>query len=180
VISSTRYFFFVSVLPTMARVFLASSLFALIAWPVACIAEVESVVALETALEGDDQCFAERDEQGSCTLSALQLKAATSVAADDAVEGACSSGMVGAIRKMGPSCLDSCKQACRPLAEAVDAYLKRGGYPAAKRVICRHRREFGCAVSKENLHKCKHLLQRAGTFGFKLPQSPYELHQQCR
>merc|ERR1712060_480780 len=67
----------------------------------------------------------------------------------------CRSGLVGRIRAQGPECFDACPQMCEPLAEAFTAFFRRGGAPALRRVICRHKESFYCPLLQVNQAKCE-------------------------
>merc|ERR1719245_527977 len=126
---------------------------------------------MKTAFDLDGECDGD-DEQ--CTLNALQLKA-KKIEVDDAEQNACTSGYVGQIRSYGKECIDSCQSMCPALGQAVDAYLKSGGQPAAKRSICSHPHSFDCAYTPQNIGKCLPLIKQAAGFGFKLPESASQL-----
>jgi len=91
----------------------------------------------------------------------------------------CTTGLVGQIRSFGTSCIDSCQGMCAPLADAVNAYLTKGGAPAVRPVVCAHQSAFRCALSGNNLHKCSPLIKKAASFGFMLPNSVHALSSQC-
>merc|ERR1719469_1690029 len=93
----------------------------------------------------------------------------------------CTTGLVGQVRRMGSaSCIDSCPNMCRPLGDALRAFLRRGGARALKRVVCREQTAFSCVLAEGNLHNCASFLSKAKAFGFHLPGSTSELTQMCR
>merc|ERR1719343_732666 len=152
--------------------------FALLASP-ALASQVDDA-AIDAALGSDDTCAADQ-EPAMCALNALQLKADKADAEASAAgeeRGACTSGLVGQIHDADPGCLDACPGACGPLGQAINAYLKKGGQPAAKREICKHKGSFGCAY--KNWGKCGPLFAKAKGFGFTLPTSQGALDSQCR
>eukprot|EP00932_Pfiesteria_piscicida_P017596 SRR837773.4475.p3 GENE.SRR837773.4475~~SRR837773.4475.p3 ORF type:complete len:163 (+),score=72.40 SRR837773.4475:48-491(+) len=141
---------------------------------------------VDAALAEDDQCAATGEEAALCHLNALQLKAdklAQESSAEEAEgegEGnACTTGLVGQIHAFAAPCLDACSHACGALGQAINAYMTKGGQPAAMHVICHYKRQFSCALTGANLPKCKGLIDKAAGFGFKLPSSMRELHGSC-
>merc|ERR1719343_578470 len=152
--------------------------FALLASP-ALASEIDDA-ELDAALGSDDVCAADEDP-AVCALSALQLKADKADAAAAAAgeeRGACTSGIVGQIHSADPRCLDACPGACGPLGHAINAYLTRGGQPAATKDICKNKGAFSCAY--RNWGKCGPLFEKAKGFGFDLPKSQGGLNSQCR
>mmetsp|Transcript_66835 Transcript_66835/g.169517 ORF Transcript_66835/g.169517 Transcript_66835/m.169517 type:complete len:178 (-) Transcript_66835:127-660(-) len=142
--------------------------------------------AVGAALAEDDQCSTEGEESALCLLNALQLRATKAVVENtaqggDAEEGnACTSGIVGDIRMLSPSCLDACPQICVPLGVAVNAFMTKGGQDAAKQVVCRYKTELACGLQGSVLDHCKILIKAAASFGMKLPNSITQLNSGCR
>jgi len=93
--------------------------------------------------------------------------------------GGCSSSIVDAIANYAPDCIAACPHAKCLLVDAVNAFTKRGGAPAAKRVVCGSQSTFGCYVSSGNIGKCRPLLNKAKGFGFTLPDSTDSLRGYC-
>mmetsp|Transcript_155581 Transcript_155581/g.498995 ORF Transcript_155581/g.498995 Transcript_155581/m.498995 type:complete len:176 (-) Transcript_155581:175-702(-) len=170
-------------------------IFALLAAALACASASSSspassadlgAAAVVSALAEDDQCSTEGEEGAVCVLNALQLRA-TKAAAEHAAHGgdaeegnACTSGIVGDIRKLSPRCLDACPQICVPLGVAVNAFMTKGGQHTAKQVVCQYKTEFACALQGSVLGHCKILIKSAASFGMKLPNSISQLSSGCR
>uniref|UniRef100_A0A7S2IY89 CPW-WPC domain-containing protein n=1 Tax=Zooxanthella nutricula TaxID=1333877 RepID=A0A7S2IY89_9DINO len=134
---------------------------------------------IDAALGSDDTCGSFGDDAAVCALNALQRRALeVDAEADGEERGACDHGLVGQVKSFAPGCLGACPQACGPLGQAIDAYLKKGGQAAAKPVICRHKSQFACAY--DHWGSCKTLVSKAAGFGFKLPTSAGALNAQCR
>lgn len=140
----------------------------------ACATDLEHG-AIDSALTDDDQCT---DGASDCALKALQMKAAKG---SQQLPSECTSGIVGQIRQMGESCIDTCPQMCKPLGDAVTAFLMKSDSQsiedAVKPVVCGHQVDFSCAFN--NLAKCKPLITQAATLGFKLPDSTSDMTAQC-
>mmetsp|Transcript_85708 Transcript_85708/g.247516 ORF Transcript_85708/g.247516 Transcript_85708/m.247516 type:complete len:163 (-) Transcript_85708:164-652(-) len=132
------------------------------------------------ALASDDTCASTGEEGAMCALQALQLKAEQHAAesTEEEEQDACSSGLVGRVKSYAPGCIAPCPQACGPLGEAMNAYMKHGGQPAAKRVVCAHKSQFSCYL--HHWDACQGLVNKAAGFGFHLPRSTGELYGQCR
>mmetsp|Transcript_2086 Transcript_2086/g.6320 ORF Transcript_2086/g.6320 Transcript_2086/m.6320 type:complete len:171 (-) Transcript_2086:237-749(-) len=131
------------------------------------------------ALGLDETCSTD-DDSLQCALNALQLKAKKLDAeAAEGELGACTSGMVGAIRKLAPSCVDSCPKACPMLGKAVTAYMTKGGQPAAKRVVCDNQSTFACFLQPSVIGKCTKLFHTAAGLGLRLPTSSWSLMSEC-
>ncbi len=128
--------------------------------------EVQEVVHQQASLRGVVE-----------TLPQGGVEAQAAVEADNA---ACHAGLVGQVYHQAPTCFDACPQACGPLGQAITAYMTKGGQPAAKKVVCQNKGAFGCALTSGNLPKCRPLITKAASFGFKLPSSMGELNSQCR
>mmetsp|Transcript_25242 Transcript_25242/g.64305 ORF Transcript_25242/g.64305 Transcript_25242/m.64305 type:complete len:163 (+) Transcript_25242:143-631(+) len=146
----------------------------------ACGAEVEPS-AVDAALVADDQCSAEGEDGALCMLNALQMKAAKLEvdAAAESEPSSCTSGMVGQVRSFAPGCLDACPQACGPLGVAMNAYMTKGGQPAAKTAVCQYKSQFSCFLSSSVWPQCKELVEKAASFGFTLPHSVPQLNAGC-
>mmetsp|Transcript_14449 Transcript_14449/g.36343 ORF Transcript_14449/g.36343 Transcript_14449/m.36343 type:complete len:150 (-) Transcript_14449:34-483(-) len=92
----------------------------------------------------------------------------------------CSDGLLGKARDFAPTCIDSCPQACESLELALQAYLTKGGQPAAKKVICQYESAFECPVGPENIGKCLPLIAKVKGYGFRFPESAEELRSTCQ
>jgi len=92
----------------------------------------------------------------------------------------CRSGMVGRIRAQGSECFDACPQMCEPLAEAITAFLRRGGAPALRRVVCRRKESFYCPLQEVNRARCEPFITRARRMRITLPNSIPALQEECR
>jgi len=153
-----------------------ASVIGAMAW-FACATDLEHG-AIDSALTDDDQCTDGASDGAHCALKALQLKAAKG---SQQVPAACTSGIVGQIRQMGESCIDTCPQMCGPLGDAVTAFLMKPDSQsiedAVKPVVCGHQVDFTCAFN--NMAKCKSLITQAATLGFKLPDSTSDMTAQC-
>jgi len=124
------------------------------------------------------QCAASAVQTEALSAEAQQAQAASSH--NSTVNSACTHGLVGKIRSYATSCFDSCQSICWPLELAIKAYLTKGGAPAVKPVVCGHKSAFACALSSSNQGKCMPLINKAASFGFKLPKSNSQLNGQCR
>eukprot|EP00405_Crypthecodinium_cohnii_P047831 CAMPEP_0206574204 /NCGR_PEP_ID=MMETSP0325_2-20121206/29307_1 /ASSEMBLY_ACC=CAM_ASM_000347 /TAXON_ID=2866 /ORGANISM="Crypthecodinium cohnii, Strain Seligo" /LENGTH=164 /DNA_ID=CAMNT_0054078765 /DNA_START=88 /DNA_END=582 /DNA_ORIENTATION=- len=146
------------------------------------LADDISETALEAALADDGECAADADP-ATCWLNALQLKAQKEAAVDtenEESQNSCTAGLVGQIRSYAPSCIDSCQQTCGAIGSAINAYLTKGGQPAAIRAVCQYKHQFGCFFQGNNLNKCRGLISKAAGYGFQLPTSQHQLNSQCR
>mmetsp|Transcript_17342 Transcript_17342/g.49285 ORF Transcript_17342/g.49285 Transcript_17342/m.49285 type:complete len:164 (-) Transcript_17342:255-746(-) len=159
-----------------SKTIVASALLAL-AWN-AVADEAVTNAEVDQALADDEVCGSYGDEAAICALNALQAKALKVDAENDGeAQGACDSGLVGQIKSFAPDCINACPQSCGALGQAINAYLTKGGQPAAKRVICQHKGEFSCAF--DHWGACQKLADKAGGMGFKLPRSKGELYGGC-
>ena len=94
----------------------------------------------------------------------------------------CRDGMVGKIRMSSSSagqCIDACQGSCGALGRALDAYLKKGGAPAATKAICQEESAFRCYVTGGTQDLCSSLIDKAASMGFALPRSNGELARRC-
>mmetsp|Transcript_51004 Transcript_51004/g.134003 ORF Transcript_51004/g.134003 Transcript_51004/m.134003 type:complete len:171 (+) Transcript_51004:2-514(+) len=170
----------------MAKMQVAAALLAAFALTVATAAPVaEDSLDIQTALEEDDVCPTTGDEGARCALNALQLRVAKEAQAANSTEGEeegnpCYTGLVNKIRAFSPSCFTHCPQMCAPLGQAINAYLRKGGAPAVKPVVCGHKSAFGCGFSGAGASSCLALAHKAASFGFRLPTSWGALNAQCR
>jgi len=143
----------------------------------ACATDLEHV-AIDSALNDDDQCTDGGSDGAHCALKALQVKAAKG---SQQAPDACTTGIVGQVRQMGEACIDACPQMCGPLGDAVTAFLMKSDgqtiEQAVKPVVCGHQADFNCAF--QNMGKCKTLITQAATLGFKLPDSSADMTAQC-
>mmetsp|Transcript_99610 Transcript_99610/g.214930 ORF Transcript_99610/g.214930 Transcript_99610/m.214930 type:complete len:171 (+) Transcript_99610:99-611(+) len=94
----------------------------------------------------------------------------------------CSDGVVGKIRRSSSSarrCIDACQGSCGALGRALDAYLTKGGAPAATEAICQEESAFHCYVTGGTRDLCSSLIDKAASMGFALPRSNGELARRC-
>jgi hypothetical protein len=124
--------------------------------------EVQEVVKQQASLRG-----------AADTVGEVEVEAQAEVDA-----GSCRSGLVGRVYKVAPACMNACSYTCGPLSEAINAYLTKGGRPAAKKVVCRKKWAFACPLKRKNSKKCRPLIRKASGFG--LPTSIGQLNRQCR
>lgn len=95
-----------------------------------------------------------------------------------AVSNSCTSGNVGRLRELAPKCLDNCQGSCHAVDLALTAYL-RGGQHGATQSVCSNQGAFECFVQSWHINDCRPLINKAASFGFHLPQTSSELHNQC-
>lgn len=113
-------------------------------------------------------------------INMIETKVRSEVeASQNSTRSICTEGLVGQIRAFSTSCIDSCPQMCGPMDQAVHAYLTKGGYPAVKPIVCAQQNAFRCALTGSNYQKCKPLIVKAASFGFRLPSSIGALRSQC-
>lgn len=127
--------------------------------------------------------------EGTSEVEAAQLRGSGRAEASDATAlvqsesgNACTSGLVGKLRDHSASakaCVDACSGSCGALGQAINAYLRQGGKPAAKRSVCAHAGSFRCYVTGSAAGKCASLISEAAKFGFSLPSSESDLNHQC-
>lgn len=134
--------------------------------------EMSSIEDVAKWYEGDDAAAENWLVDGIVELQELQEEFDP--------EDPCRSGMVGRMRAQGPECFDACPQMCEPLAEAVTAFFRRGGVPAVRRVICRHKESFYCPLLEANQEKCEPFVTRARRMRITLPDSIPALQDQCQ
>merc|ERR1740139_1650319 len=108
------------------------------------------------------------------------IEQAQGLTADAAVSSAaCNTYWLTQIKKKyGSDCIDSNPDMCHSLDKSLQAYLKKGGQPAARSVICANQGDFKTALTT-NIDKCTHLIHDAGKLGFKLPKSMSQMHHMC-
>jgi len=92
----------------------------------------------------------------------------------------CRSGIVGRFRAVGEECFDACPQMCKPLAEAVLAFFRKGGPPAVRKVICTHQQDFYCPMLYVNQPLCETFVTRARGMHIELPTTIPLFQEQCR
>jgi len=133
---------------------------------------IDKCLPLIAAVQGSGFRFPESAEELHSICQAPELAQ---------VEGnACSDGLVGKARAFAPTCIDACPQSCEPLNVALNAYLTKGGQPAAKKVICQYESAFECPVAPENIGKCLPLIAKVKSYGFRYPESVEELRSTCQ
>merc|ERR1719499_747585 len=169
----------------MTRTRVTSILIAALALTAATAAPAaEDSIEIQAALEEDDVCPSTGDEGALCALNALQLRARKEAQESNSTEeeegNPCYSGLVNKIRAFSPGCFQHCPQMCGPLEQAIGAYMRHGGAPAVKPVVCSHKSAFGCGLSGAAASSCMQLVHKAASFGFKLPTSWGALNAQCR
>jgi len=92
---------------------------------------------------------------------------------------ACSHGTVKMIYDMAPDCFNQCMSSCSAVGHAVNAYLTRGGQPAAIRSICHDKSSFACFVEPDHVGACGVFFTTARRYGFTLPANMDELDSHC-
>merc|ERR1712176_56191 len=83
----------------------------------------------------------------------------------------CHASMLGMLYRSMPSaaarCLNPCQSSCPALNGVINAYLTKGGQPAARRSICRNRYALRCLV--DHIGNCWEIVNKAKAYGMYLP-----------
>jgi hypothetical protein len=150
--------------------------------------EVQQVVSQQGTLRGSQPsepsapAEAERhlEEENSFAVGEAEYEGLLEELASVDAGNSCQSGLVGQAYKYAPACFNKCSYACGAINEAINAYMRKGGQSAAKKVVCRRKSQFSCFVKRSNIGNCRPLISKAASFGFSLPSSVGDLNRQCR
>merc|ERR1719188_973493 len=139
-------------------------------------ADVAPVTIMSTVPSVEDGVDANSSavSNDSVEVSTVLLEASVQTASS-----ACHRGYVKKARDMAPRCIDQCSSSCYAVGEAIDAYLRRGGQPAAMKSVCRNKRAFSCFVTPSHVGNCRVFFDKARKFGISLPSSERDLDRRC-
>merc|ERR1712113_509048 len=131
--------------------------------------EVAALAAIRAAMTAD-----ERDTLLVASLTALGTQTA------QGMQDSCHSGLLGMALKKMPSvwqCLGPCHSSCPAVNDVLQAYMLRGGKPAAERSVCHNKANLMCLV--DHIEPCMELVGKAATYGIQIPTSRSQFSTMC-